>query len=198
MTPEQIKHMVNRFLMWKLPADFAPDGGISAVRPNYAPGVTWEPSGTNLLDATQAEEMVRHMLEGMPTSAGYVTPSPPPDARRDIMAKLSDLVIATANLAISEPDGQAPSVVSILREAQAEIMRLRQEPPQPDGVPEGHVRKVTHIWHERDGTGTAYEYVLADDGTKWRRNMDLGHRGGWIQVYFPPLPTEAPTVRGGG
>jgi hypothetical protein len=68
MTDEQIKHMVNRFLGWKLPANFSPDGGISVARPNYAPNVVWEPVGTNLLDATQAEAMVRYMLDEMPVS----------------------------------------------------------------------------------------------------------------------------------
>ena len=65
MKYSQIKHMVDRFLMWKLPDNFSPDNGISAVRPNYAPEVSWEPTGTNLLDATQAEAMVRHMVEGL-------------------------------------------------------------------------------------------------------------------------------------
>ena len=68
MTEEQIKHMVNRFLGWPLPVDFSPDCGITATRPNYAPGVPWDPCGTNLLDARQAEAMVRHMIEGMPES----------------------------------------------------------------------------------------------------------------------------------
>lgn len=67
MTDDQIKHMTERFLMWKLPADFNPDNGISAVRPNYGPNVEWAPVGTNLLNYTQAEAMVRHMLEGMPS-----------------------------------------------------------------------------------------------------------------------------------
>lgn len=66
MTDEQIKHMVNRFLGWKLPANFSPDGGISVKRPNYAPNVAWEPSGTNLLNADQADAMVRHLLDGLP------------------------------------------------------------------------------------------------------------------------------------
>lgn len=29
MTEDQIKHMVNRFLQWKLPEHFRPDAGIS-------------------------------------------------------------------------------------------------------------------------------------------------------------------------
>jgi hypothetical protein len=67
----QIKRMTERFLQWKLPSDFAPDNGISANRPNYAPNVVWEPVGTNLLTYTQAEAMVRFMLD-----------QPPPDGSR--------------------------------------------------------------------------------------------------------------------
>lgn len=63
----QVKSMVERFLSWKLPANFNPDNGISATRPNYAPNIAWEPTGTNLFDYTQAEAMVRHMLD--PASA---------------------------------------------------------------------------------------------------------------------------------
>lgn len=66
MSDAQIKHMVDRFLAWKLPEDFSPDNGISATRPNYGAGVLWEPAGTNLLNATQAEEMIRHIADGIP------------------------------------------------------------------------------------------------------------------------------------
>jgi hypothetical protein len=71
MTEDQIKHMVNRFLGWKLPRDFNPDGGISYTRPNYHPGVDDREllSGTNLFDAIQADRMVRHLIEGMPNVA---------------------------------------------------------------------------------------------------------------------------------
>lgn len=74
MTDEQIKHMVDRFLQWKLPEDFNPDAGIS-FEPEFnkewnakhgEPPQCHEPVGTNLLSYTQAEAMVRHMLEGMP------------------------------------------------------------------------------------------------------------------------------------
>jgi hypothetical protein len=75
MTDEQIKHMVNRFLGWRLPENFQPDAGISfqplynveynAVRGN--PPARREPIGTNLFDATQAEAMVRYMIEGIPS-----------------------------------------------------------------------------------------------------------------------------------
>lgn len=69
MTSDQIKHMANRFLSWKLPADFNPDGGVSFDQvANLGTEHQYyrEPVGTNLLTATQAEAMVRHMIEGMP------------------------------------------------------------------------------------------------------------------------------------
>lgn len=69
MTEDQIKHMVGRFLCWRLPADFAPDGGISfkkAYNENTAFPGEHSPSGTNLLDSAQATKMVEFMLEGLP------------------------------------------------------------------------------------------------------------------------------------
>jgi hypothetical protein len=58
----QIKHMVDRFLTWKLPKTFDPDCGISFAPPSPDS----EPVGTNLLTAAEAGAMVRHMIEGMP------------------------------------------------------------------------------------------------------------------------------------
>lgn len=69
MTEAQIKHMVDRFLRWKLPENFNPDGGISfrkTFNEHTAHPMKHEPSGTNLFHAHQAEAMVRHMLDGMP------------------------------------------------------------------------------------------------------------------------------------
>jgi rubredoxin len=72
MDDAQVKHMVDRFLCWKLPEHFAPDAGIS-FDPVYNKGSQHEgrhqPVGTNLFCATQAEEMVRHMLEDLPSDA---------------------------------------------------------------------------------------------------------------------------------
>jgi hypothetical protein len=70
MTEAQIKHMTDRFLGWRLPESFSPDGGISFKRTYnehmpFGP-MKHEPVGTNLLDATQAETMVRYMVEGLP------------------------------------------------------------------------------------------------------------------------------------
>ncbi len=68
---EQIKHMVNRFLGWKVPDDFGPDGGIS-FKPTHHDGTPWPkqwwPTGMSILTAIQAEAMLRYILEGMPPS----------------------------------------------------------------------------------------------------------------------------------
>lgn len=56
--------MVGRFLGWKLPKDFAPDGGISFEES------AWWPSGTNLLHAGQAKEMLEHVVGGAPVMPG--------------------------------------------------------------------------------------------------------------------------------
>lgn len=71
MTEDQIKHMVDRFLGWRLPEDFRPDGGISfkaEFNENTPFPMRHEPSGTNLFDARQAEAMIRHLTEGLPPS----------------------------------------------------------------------------------------------------------------------------------
>lgn len=69
MTKEQIKHMVDRFLGWRLPEHFNPDCGISfkkTFNDHLPTPLKNEPTGTNLFDAVQATEMVRYMLEGLP------------------------------------------------------------------------------------------------------------------------------------
>ena len=61
-TKSLVDSMVNRFLGWKLPMDFAPDAGISfkPTKPYEEPG--WWPVGTNLFHAGQAQDMIEHML----------------------------------------------------------------------------------------------------------------------------------------
>jgi hypothetical protein len=57
---EIIKAMVSRFLAWKIPESFNPDGGISFDRTRLSSA--HPPIGTNLFDFNQATAMVRHML----------------------------------------------------------------------------------------------------------------------------------------
>lgn len=86
MTEVEIATMVSRFLSWKLPEDFRPDGGVQfdpdgAKKLNPA-NLRYEPNGTNLFDAAQADAMVRHML-GLPPKRqpyrqyAYTGPTPP-------------------------------------------------------------------------------------------------------------------------
>lgn len=79
MNENQVKHMVQRFLGWRLPENFNPDCGIhfdaDAAKKLNPRNLRYEPNGTNLLDAVQAEAMVRHMLEGMPETAVRKHPS---------------------------------------------------------------------------------------------------------------------------
>jgi hypothetical protein len=72
MTDDQIKHMAERFLSWKLPANFNPDCGISfkaALKEHTAHPSKHEPTGTNLFGYTDAVAMVRFMAEGMHSPA---------------------------------------------------------------------------------------------------------------------------------
>ena len=67
LSDAQIKHMVDRFLQWKVPADFSPDGGVK-FEPNRAAGGGFHrPVGTNLLTATQAEAMIRQLVADVPS-----------------------------------------------------------------------------------------------------------------------------------
>ncbi|ANW00657.1 hypothetical protein [Bradyrhizobium icense] len=77
MTEDQVRHMVNRFLNWKLPENFNPDGGISFERlgnKGTPHEYRREPIGTNLLDAVQADAMVCHMIEGLPSDSSTLSP----------------------------------------------------------------------------------------------------------------------------
>ena len=75
MGKDKIDKMVNKFLCWKLPKDFSPDGGIQFAKTynGYKDGVfitgivrtpddPFWPIGTNLLTAAQAKVMIEHIL----------------------------------------------------------------------------------------------------------------------------------------
>ena len=93
--PDAIKHMVMRFLQWPLPDAFAPDAGIS-FEPEYnvewnekqgLPPARHKPTGTNLFDYQQAEQMVRFMVDGLASlSASNAEKAIPLDERKKIIA----------------------------------------------------------------------------------------------------------------
>ena len=76
-----VRELTNRFLSWKLPDDFNPDGGIIFCK-IINPGTTREfinrPVGTNLFNAEQAKQMIEHLLEGLDFAALRSTPQPKP------------------------------------------------------------------------------------------------------------------------
>lgn len=65
------EQMVGRFLSWPIPADFAPDGGISFAR---SPHVGMSPTGTNLLHFGQAKAMLEHCINGGDASVSTLPP----------------------------------------------------------------------------------------------------------------------------
>jgi len=72
-TREQIiKEITDKFLGWKLPKTFNPDGGISFTR-KHSVGTPYEsehePFGTNLFTATEAKEMLQYLLSEITLSA---------------------------------------------------------------------------------------------------------------------------------
>ena len=74
-----IDELVNRFLRWKLPKGFSPDGGISFKRIPDFPELNkgeYEPVGTNLFTADQAKEMFEYLLDDEPTVLNNMTNSP--------------------------------------------------------------------------------------------------------------------------
>jgi len=79
MNKTRTDKMVDRFLCWMLPKDFAPDAGISfkPTKPD-GHGTHWWPVGTNLLTAEQARQMLAEV-------------APPDD-------EMLDLVQNTANM----------------------------------------------------------------------------------------------------
>lgn len=103
MTEDQIKHMVNRFLGFKLPDNFRPDGGISfqalgneGTEHQYKR----QPTGTNVLDATQAEAMVRHMVDGLPSDQKEAIDLNLTDAQRQCLQWYAD------NQDVPSPEGR--------------------------------------------------------------------------------------------
>ena len=76
LTEDQIKHMASRFLGWSLPEDFQPDAGIT-FKPTFndhlPTPMQHNPTGTNLFTASQAEAMVRYMVDDTPTEVQYVS-----------------------------------------------------------------------------------------------------------------------------
>ena len=114
----EIKYMVDRFLSWKLPDNFSPDAGVS-----FDPPVSWPwPTGTNLLDATQADAMVRYMVDGLPAE------SPAPTAaaatsqiNREWEAQAARTISTSENGDLGQVARVPTSPAAAMREAAAKV-----------------------------------------------------------------------------
>jgi hypothetical protein len=112
MKDDQIKHMVNRFLGWQLPENFNPDGGVSfkkVFNENTPHPMKHEPTGTNLFDAVQAEEMVRYMVEGIFEEA---TASPVSD-RAHLQVLLAQAITARLKEEVIDEILPKPSIAEL-------------------------------------------------------------------------------------
>ena len=141
VTDEQIKHMANRFLGWKLPANFAPDAGIT-FDPVFNKGTPYEkrhePSGTNLFDIRQTSDMVRHMVEGLPE-----IPVPAHDPLTELERRVVDMAIAWGG-----NTGSAFDNCDALQEAVDALLAAR-EAAKPDPVTQ--LKTALDKWRNRSG-----------------------------------------------
>lgn len=120
----QIKHMVDRFLGWKLPADFAPDGGIE-FHAGANVGTPYEykrePIGTNLLTAIQAEAMVRYMLDGLHEDTWTEQELLDEIRRRDEIIECDRGLLADANAEIARLRGALSAACGYMRNAAIDL-----------------------------------------------------------------------------
>lgn len=129
-----IEHMVNRFLAWKLPADFSPDAGIGfkPYHPQQTPDNPMWPTGTNLLTAEQARGMFEYVLEGaqQPRQRPKLTPE-------DIAAEdAAGGVFAAGALVAQQPQYEAGDIASAaaqgFRDGVASVAQQPQAEQHPD------------------------------------------------------------------
>ena len=139
-----VQHMVNRFLQWRLPENFNPDGGISFKKAINEQLPTWpqknEPTGTNLLDATQAEEMVRYMLSESPSESA---PAPEGATREKIAEEIYDLFGMVTQM--HPADGRDKAYSKSDRE---ELLKILAKLPAPEGM--GRDVKICTCSHRQE------------------------------------------------
>jgi hypothetical protein len=119
-----INKMVDRFLGWKLPADFAPDAGITFKRdanPDSPVELQYkhEPIGTNLFTAEQAKAMIMHLLEP-------ITKHPDADYKSLFEDACANLGAISQTLGLHPDEGGATPIIR-------EIKKLQGLLDQPEG-----------------------------------------------------------------
>jgi hypothetical protein len=165
--PDLIKHMTERFLGWQLPENFNPDGGISFQQyGNVGTEHQYEnvPTGTNLLDYTQAEAMVRYMLDRTSphecnSDCGYFPcpkmpwsmPKPAVDAGEPLpplddetLRKIKDFIISKLleHKATGEHEGQPYSGIQYALDVCVDLVRANRALEQRLAASEGEKQKL--------------------------------------------------------
>lgn len=172
-----VKLMVDRFLAWCLPESFNPDGGIK-FEPIANKGSAHEyrhrPVGTNLLDATQAEAMIRHLIDGI--SIGQA-PIPGP-------YKIEQLVPTSDDRAFfMRGHGHFDGELFVIDELQWESGAPPPMEPPEEQEPE---RKPKKAWHVLAADGMQN---LIIEGTQIAREDDwltIFEHGDPIAWFFQP------------
>lgn len=163
MTEDQIKHMINRFLRWKLPENFNPDAGISfkaTFNEHTNHPMKYEPSGTNLFDAVQAEAMVRYMLDGMPAAADGRKPYAHEYGRSNGDGTFSVVIER------GEPKRPSPDWT---------IKPLYQAEPATLAVPEEMVKALREALKPFAGAADVYDPPKDDDrDIAWAHDLTIG------------------------
>lgn len=116
-----IKQAVNRFLGWKLPSDFNPDGNINFYR-QYEYNSPYYPIGTNLFTAEQAKAMFEYCLSAYKPQADDV----PPDVY-DIVVDTGDGIYHTAEVVHFQQRGSKRMIQVRLGEPQSDDERKDAE-----------------------------------------------------------------------
>lgn len=146
--------MVSRFLSWKLPKNFYPDSFISFDREKHDAWGGYQnswPTGTNLLHAGQAKEMLQHVLGNTspPLQADAKVPLSKTDAEYwlNSRSQIIDAVEKAGFKLMSNKDGfwlsaspAAPTQVETQEVRQREIQKLQ-------------------AWRDEIASGNAYRVV---------------------------------------
>ena len=183
---ELIGQAVDRFLRWKLPEDFAPDGGIS-FDPHRLGSPRLSPAGTNLLNAIQVEAMLEHVAAPILARVAELeaqTPSALKAKIKSAEARIQELEKWREDAAL----GLGASRVEALREAR-EVLRLcAVKPAYPKSAPEYEpVRALC----ERHGYGA----VMACASSQWMESLERqGYPMEVAHVSGPCVGTVTSTI----
>ena len=221
MMTKTIDELVNRFLRWKLPEGFSPDGGISFKRiPDFPELNKWEyePVGTNLFTAVQAKEMFEYCLKEEPVVLNNMSNTPEQVAKYtrqnspDISKELSEHFKPQALLSQGDPTVSKTEIVEPIGYLRFKTINdvtfvprdvrfvLHGASPHittyPDlplylATPATSQGKPVYFYRNKEGDG--YSAWFETDNKFYEFVQDLSHGGyyQWRKLFAAPPSTEA-------